>query len=157
MRLKLVSNVPITFEREFDFAEAPSNFTNQRWNSLFPLNDGFFEHLDVGPDPVTFAVFHQLHCLDGIRHAYWLIRNGNHSEGGNSSHAENSANARVQHCLEYLRQSLMCTADTTVEPVGRGSKGKAIVQGFGTQHLCKDFHQLIEWTSQWENPFEKIE
>lgn len=58
-----VNRVPVTFEYEFNFAEAPSNLTNQRWESLFPLNGGFFEHPNVGPGPVAFSVFHQLHCL----------------------------------------------------------------------------------------------
>lgn len=58
-----VNKVPVTFEYEFNFAEAPSNLTNQRWDSLFPLNGGFFEHPDAGPNPVAFSVFHQLHCL----------------------------------------------------------------------------------------------
>lgn len=58
-----VNKIPVTFEYEFNFAEAPSNLTSQRWESLFPQNGGFFKHPDVGPDPVGFAVFHQLHCL----------------------------------------------------------------------------------------------
>lgn len=59
----IVNRIPVTFDYEFNYAEAPSNVTNQRWESLFPLNGGFFEHPTVGPDPVAFSVFHQLHCL----------------------------------------------------------------------------------------------
>ncbi|PQE27914.1 Tat pathway signal sequence protein [Rutstroemia sp. NJR-2017a BBW] len=143
---------PVTFEYEFNFAEAPSNLTNQRWESLFPLNGGFFQHPAVGPDPVAFSVFHQLHCLDGIRHAYWTMRNGNHSEEGNSHHAEHSADTHIRHCLEYIRQSLICSADTTIELAEKAAEGKVGVRGFGTEHICRDFHQLVEWTSHWEDP-----
>ncbi|KAK6601868.1 hypothetical protein H4I96_07209, partial [Botrytis cinerea] len=147
---RLVISVPVTFEYEFNFAEAPSNLTNQRWDSFFPMNGGFFEHPHVGPNHVVFAVFHQLHCLDGIHNAYWLVRNGSHSEGGHSKHAGYSADTHIRHCLECLRQSIMCAADTTIEPAEKASEGKAGVRGFGSQHTCKDFHQLVEWTSRWE-------
>ena len=58
-----VNRVPVTFEFEFNFTEAPSNLTNQRWDSPYPLKGGFFEHRTVGPDPVAFSVFPQLYCL----------------------------------------------------------------------------------------------
>jgi hypothetical protein len=58
-----VNRVPVTFEYEFNFAEAPSNLPNSRWGFLFPLNGGFFKHPTIGPDPVAFSVFHQLHYL----------------------------------------------------------------------------------------------
>jgi hypothetical protein len=63
VNVTLVNKVPRTFEYEFHYADAPSNLTNERWDSLFPLNGGFFKHPKVGRDPVAFAVFHQLHCL----------------------------------------------------------------------------------------------
>ncbi|CAG8951656.1 hypothetical protein HYFRA_00005456 [Hymenoscyphus fraxineus] len=117
-----LNRVPKTFEYEFNFAEAPSNLTNSRWNSLFPLHGGFFEHPSVGPASVAFAVFHQLHCLDGIRNAYWTVRNGNHSKG-HSRHAEHSSDTHIRHCLEYLRQSIMCAADTTIELAENAPEG----------------------------------
>ncbi|KAI1763302.1 hypothetical protein GGR53DRAFT_372013 [Hypoxylon sp. FL1150] len=160
-----LNRAPVTFEYEFNYAEAPSDLTNQRWESLFPLNGGFFEHPSVGPEPVAFSVFHQLHCLDGIRNAYWNALNSSHSEEGaqhpaahshpvdhSHSHSdEHSSDTHVRHCLEYLRQSIMCAADTTIEPTERVPEGNAAVRGFGTVHICKDFRQLVEWTSQWES------
>ncbi|KAI1261336.1 hypothetical protein F5Y18DRAFT_202299 [Xylariaceae sp. FL1019] len=152
-----LDDVPVTFEFEFNFAEAPSNITNQRWESLFPSNAGFFEHPAAGDGPVTFSVFHQLHCLDGIRHAYWKATNGNpseehshHSEEEHSEHSEHSSEAHVRHCLEYIRQGIMCAADTTVEQGVSAGEGRAGVAGFGTEHVCRNFQQLIEWTSVWE-------
>jgi len=70
-----VNKVPVTFEYEFNFAEAPSGLTNQRWDSLFPLNGGFFQHPSAGPDPVAFSVFHQLHCLVSASKFYILTKN----------------------------------------------------------------------------------
>ena len=52
----------------------------------------------------------------------------------------------VRHCIDYLRQSLMCLADTTIEHLDEKVGG---VKGFGTQHQCKDFKQLVQWTTKW--------
>ncbi|KAI0154553.1 hypothetical protein GGR57DRAFT_105532 [Xylariaceae sp. FL1272] len=155
-RLVQLNKVPVTFDYEFNFAEAPSDVTNQRWESLFPSNAGFFEHPDAGDGPVTFSVFHQLHCLDGIRYAYWNAINSNHSEEHShhseehSQHSDHSSETHVRHCLEYIRQGIICAADTTVELGVAAGEGRAGVQGFGTEHVCRDFQQLIEWTSRWE-------
>jgi hypothetical protein len=79
------------------------------------------------------------------------VRNGNHSEEGYSHHAEHSSDTHIQHCLEYIRQSIMCAADTTIELAVKASDEDNVgVRGFGTEHICRDFRQLVEWTSQWE-------
>ncbi|KAK4233593.1 hypothetical protein C8A03DRAFT_19366, partial [Achaetomium macrosporum] len=51
------------------------------------------------------------------------------------------------HCLDYLRQSLMCNADVTLEDLDFG-EGKALgsVTGWGTQHMCRDWERLRYWT-----------
>ena len=51
----------------------------------------------------------------------------------------------IEHCIDLLRQSLMCQADTTIEISEHGG-----VTGFGTKHQCRDFDQLVRWTSKWE-------
>lgn len=46
------------------------------------------------------------------------------------------------HCFEYLRQSIMCSADSSVEPA-------ANVEGFlgwGFPRQCRDFGELRDWT-----------
>lgn len=55
----------------------------------------------------------------------------------------------VRHCLDLLRQTLLCHADTTVEVVDQVKRG---VSGFGVEHQCRDWEQLKEWTEKW--PFE---
>ena len=47
----------------------------------------------------------------------------------------------TSHCFEYLRQSLMCSADPSIEPAAR-------VDGFlgwGVQRQCRDFVELKSW------------
>lgn len=39
----------------------------------------------------------------------------------------------------------MCSVDATVEYKEQGSNG---VKGFGTEHDCKDWEQLLHWISK---------
>lgn len=53
----------------------------------------------------------------------------------------------VRHCIDLLRQSLMCTPDVTVETKEEELGG---VRGFGTEHVCRDWDELKTWMEKWE-------
>jgi hypothetical protein len=53
----------------------------------------------------------------------------------------------IRHCIDLLRQSLMCNADLTVELKDEQLGG---VTGFGTVHQCVDWPKLLEWMPSWE-------
>ena len=53
----------------------------------------------------------------------------------------------VRHCIDLIRQSLMCRPDTTVEVKDEARGG---VTGFGTEHVCWDWDALGEWVGRWE-------
>lgn len=57
----------------------------------------------------------------------------------------------IRHCLDLLRQNLMCNADLTVEVKDKKLNG---VHGFGTEHVCIDWESLLAWTSEWETTLE---
>lgn len=48
----------------------------------------------------------------------------------------------VNHCYDYIRQSMLCSGDTTLE--GRGHKAWS-TEGWGATHICRDFEQLSLW------------
>jgi len=54
--------------------------------------------------------------------------------------------AHMGHCIDLLRQSFMCHADTTIE-IKEGAEG---AKGFGTTHKCRDWDQLVAWTIEWQ-------
>lgn len=58
-----------------------------------------------------------------------------------------SSPAHIRHCIDLLRQSLMCQPDTTIEVKDKEIGG---VTGFGTEHQCREWDQLIEWTRRWQ-------
>lgn len=61
--------------------------------------------------------------------------------------AELAKEAHVRHCIDLLRQALICHADTTVEVVDQKVRG---VSGFGIEHQCGDWDQLMQWTIEWQ-------
>ncbi|KAG1883213.1 hypothetical protein F4604DRAFT_1879003 [Suillus subluteus] len=104
-----------------------SLYNDDDWGTLFP-SDGF---VGLGPNNRTFLVslYHQFHCLDIIRH--------------------------IQHCLRYLRQALLCHADTTLEvdiPQISPEDGKLYhtANGVGSVHRCRDWTVLRQF--MLENP-----
>lgn len=86
-------------------------------------------------------MWHQIHCLNHIRA---LFVNGDDG----SEHTE--------HCFHYLRQGILCKADTTLEEVdvnfgfssGEGLVGqKRPLPGQGVTHVCKDWKAVYDWTT----------
>ena len=53
----------------------------------------------------------------------------------------------IRHCIDLLRQSLMCNPDLTVELKDEELGG---VTGFGTMHRCADWSGLLEWIAPYE-------
>ncbi len=103
------------------------------WHSLFPAGTGGF--VKLGPQNRLFGVsmFHQLHCLDKMRRAVVSVP----SSEWESWH--------TQHCLNYVRQMLLCAANMRLEPVimekGKGKEGLK-VDGLGLEHRCRDWSVL---------------
>lgn len=59
----------------------------------------------------------------------------------------------LQHCIDILRQALMCQPDLTIEIQDDDLGG---VTGFGIEHQCVDWGELIDWTSEWET-YDQVE
>jgi hypothetical protein len=76
--------------------EAADEFAN-----LFP-SGGHLVHMGEDQRPFTVSMFHQLRCLEVVRKEY-ADRTG--------------PSPLARHCLNYLRQSILCLADNRIEPV----------------------------------------
>jgi len=98
------------------------------WHTLFPSGGGFVR---LGPEYRLFGVsmFHQLHCLDKLRRA---VVEEPPSEW---------ERWHTQHCLNYIRQMLLCAASNKLEPVKNVTEGLK-VDGLGLEHTCRDWSVL---------------
>lgn len=97
---------------------------------------------DSGLYVSSIDVAHQIHCLDEVRKATA------------PEHYKSMVNAKMQrdhvaHCINYLRQVLMCKADVTlleyhnVESEGLGSYRQRTE--FQSPQRCADYGTIFDW------------
>lgn len=91
------------------------------------------------------AMWHQLHCLKDLRAALLYFRDGDESVA-----EEAMVNAHhVDHCFDYLRQTIECHGDTTIE-WGRLIDVDGViygaVNGYGVTHQCRNIDAIREFT-----------
>lgn len=101
-------------------------------------------HPLFSPQRATLSVFHQLHCLDAVRGAFWA-RQGAMERREVLDDAElrdDWRQSHVRHCVDLIRQVLLCHADATVEVVDERIGG---VNGFHTAHECRRWDGLLGW------------
>ncbi|ELR06047.1 hypothetical protein VC83_08128 [Pseudogymnoascus destructans] len=138
----------VTFQPHKFYGGLPSNATDEIWQRLSPPGDGIIEvpteyttslaaSLPAPNNPATAKVygvsmFHQLHCLNFLRTAYY-------PEGITTMSPEETLLHR-DHCLDYIRQAIMCAGDVTLEPLT-----KAGINGMGAVHQCRDFDRIFSW------------
>jgi hypothetical protein len=103
---------------------------------------------DESPQPYTVALLHQMRCMDIIRDEY-------------NSRAARLDNLLLRHCMNYLRQSILCLADTRLEEVRLPLPGEVYVQLvlslallkfmrrcrphtiFSGDYVCKDWNSVF--------------
>lgn len=51
----------------------------------------------------------------------------------------------TSHCFEYLRQSLVCSADSSLEPAGSRVDG---FLGWGFPRQCRSFDEIKKWSEK---------
>lgn len=101
----------------------------------------------TAPGESVFQVdmFHQLHCLERIRSdlisAKWLYQlNPNRTD-------EDPSSRHTLHCVDYLRQAVMCTGDLTLV-----ATGDDLEFDHSPPRKCRDFDALGGWVKSrmWE-------
>lgn len=53
------------------------------------------------------------------------------------------------HCLDYIRQAIMCAGDVTLEPLTKSG-----INGMGAIHQCRDFNRIFSWA--YEHRSDKV-
>ncbi|KAF2465348.1 uncharacterized protein BDR25DRAFT_204684, partial [Lindgomyces ingoldianus] len=130
---------------ESDMSFVPTNTSEfltdevlARWNTIMPARTGF------GPPGQAFSttsMTHQLHCV------YMLGRTYSGIISGKTQDLPQDYHAHFFHCIDYLRQAVMCSADlalelhkvTDADDLGAGDGG------WSGRHVCKDYSQVISY------------
>jgi hypothetical protein len=82
--------------------------------------------------PFTFSLFHQLRCLNIVRESLMARRNPPHTE----------PSRLATHCMNYLRQMVLCRADLTLESARHPVGPNTVVSD--VTHVCRD------WSVIWD-------
>jgi hypothetical protein len=141
MGLGYIDIVPLSPETKASLHDLPAPVGG------FPLNQTVY----------TTSVTHQLHCLYSITHSYAAAKTGievghGHEHGHrrrDDTEDEDEAlidiDFHVQHCFEYLRQSIMCSGDMALEgdqtTFPEGFTGS---DGWDAKHVCRDWNQIYD-------------
>ncbi|TGO30055.1 hypothetical protein BPAE_0008g00470 [Botrytis paeoniae] len=98
-----------------------------------PLNDGSGKYYAI------LDVYHQLHCLKYIRH-YMYKDIYDDVQPWTPTH--------VDHCIDSIRQNLMCNADTAMMGFRWVNDSLEPKPNFRGQHECVNWESIEEWASE---------
>ncbi|KAI8633234.1 hypothetical protein F5Y19DRAFT_490409 [Xylariaceae sp. FL1651] len=88
-------------------------------------------------------VFHHLHCLNMVRKALHLDYYGINED------SMERYNTHIEHCIDSIRQALMCTSDITPWPVEWNTRYHRPRPNFITApHTCRNFEKLRDWAHE---------
>ncbi|KAF7366910.1 Hydrolase-4 domain-containing protein [Mycena sanguinolenta] len=98
--------------------------TTGLWATTSPVG---LNYIRIGPEMRAFSVamFHEMHCLRFIR----VIVDGRYDE---------ESQEHLQHCLNVLRQTILCSPDLTLEPADVLDRDFE-VNRVGSTHVCSDW------------------
>ncbi|KAJ5588766.1 hypothetical protein N7537_011444 [Penicillium hordei] len=103
---------------------------------------------DVGPGYTgLLEVFHQLHCLNIVRMYTWW-QAGKYDEPPEGLVRNELKNRiHVDHCIESLRATLMCSSDVSLLYVQIGGAAGRRAD-FASHHKCRDFGKIERWIDE---------
>lgn len=52
----------------------------------------------------------------------------------------------IPHCIDYIRQGIMCAGDTSMEGATY-DRHRTVLFGLGNPHRCKDFQAIYDFTA----------
>ncbi|KAH8903529.1 hypothetical protein BR93DRAFT_981318 [Coniochaeta sp. PMI_546] len=91
---------------------------------------------------IALEVYHQLHCLDLLRKHLYPDRYG--ADRQMSSRAKKKYWVHLEHCIDNLRQTIMCHSDVSTIPWINHDLGGQFPDAHST-HVCRDFDKLTAW------------
>ncbi|KAI5868033.1 hypothetical protein GGS23DRAFT_8141 [Durotheca rogersii] len=133
------------------------------WDEISAIGDTMIsreEMLKLGLDPdvslaitdprdgrpgyrVAFEVFHQLHCLNLIRQN--VYKDHYAPLGGDTSAQPEHLQGHLNHCIDALRQFVMCQADVGVFSFTFPFNDGDPWPNYSTPHTCRNFDSIRRW------------
>ncbi|KAJ0161979.1 hypothetical protein CTA2_5301 [Colletotrichum tanaceti] len=120
-----------------------SSTTLSHWRTIMPAGAGWKPEEDDGPFFTT-TMTHQLHCIYMMGRFYSALASGNTAALPADYHTH------FYHCVDYLRQAVMCSADLALEPhLATDADDNGPGDGsWNGMHVCKDYGKVSEYLSR---------
>ncbi|PVH96579.1 hypothetical protein DM02DRAFT_534899 [Periconia macrospinosa] len=151
------------------YAGGPSDEVDDAWHTLMSsisvrVTQEELEHngnhresvaLPVGGgNMVWLGVFHQLHCLKMIRQMNYR----DHYFSNQTEKAAKDMEVHINHCIEQLRQAVMCQPDTSFTTfVWTHSDPKPVLDVRRFERKCVDWSYFMEGVSSRVVSFEEVD
>ncbi|KAI9775597.1 MAG: hypothetical protein M1839_000998 [Geoglossum umbratile] len=107
-----------------------------------------------GGFPANVEGLHHLHCLNLLRKSLYYNFDYYHNLGeGAFKNSDRILRFHVSHCLDILRQQLMCTVDVAVLGQVWWNKQRPLAYpDFNTVHKCRNFDGVRRWAEAHQAP-----
>lgn len=158
------SGIAVSDAENWTATSPPHNGLVRLSSSLFgsdsqALQDPLAHASAEGGKKFSLAMYHQLHCLDSLRTTYTLLQTpplpASASEDERVHHDEIMDQAEMTyrhapHCLDVIRQALLCHADTTLEPSqammdGKTGEWNIGAGGYNVVKKCRNWEAIRAW------------
>jgi len=162
-----ITTEKVSFEKHHIYSQRPNEESDQAWNDLLPEGRGFvyindYKKYDLPPGQNTtwgmlysVAVFHQMHCLGQLRRFSWMfldaiVKNDTAAqEEIKGMFGKLDHESHLNHCFDYLRQTIQCGGDMAMEwPRTEPNGQRFAVDGWGIPHECKNWGQITDYMAE---------
>jgi len=105
---------------------------------------------------VALSVFHQIHCLNTVRKGLWQEHYTDPVAGTIAGIPEEEWPAHLTHCVDGIRQSLICSADISLIVWKWIESENQVMPRNDVVHSCRNFDKIAEWAKShmWEIDFD---
>ncbi|EME77460.1 uncharacterized protein MYCFIDRAFT_85108 [Pseudocercospora fijiensis CIRAD86] len=108
------------------------------------LPKGYFVDKNQEGFPVILQATHDLHCLNELRKSLYFNYDYYRQFHNDTLVSPSFRIDHTNHCLDNLRERLMCTADVGVNPSVWIRKDDNALQ-FGREHKCHNYESVMQW------------
>ncbi|WQF87951.1 Putative mycotoxin biosynthesis protein UstYa [Colletotrichum destructivum] len=151
----IAPEIPVTkiLEESNDYTRPPDEDELKAWGHLMPLGRGLVMVNSTGLPEMPglnmssprgasgwTGIAHQLHCLYSTKHAFYDLYYNRTGDKTSPLFGVGWQLEHLNHCWDYVRQTIMCNPDLTVE-----WRGEHEGTGWGYQRQCKDWGPIYDW------------
>ncbi|KAJ4289075.1 hypothetical protein N0V90_011417 [Kalmusia sp. IMI 367209] len=125
-----------------DTTEFFSAATLEKWSTMMPVGAGWGAATDS--TFFTTSMTHQLHCVFMMARIYAGLT------ANMSDTLPSDYHSHYLHCVDYLRQGVMCSADLTMEPHEQtdADDNGPLDGSWNGHHVCKDYGHVIPYLEE---------